>query len=100
MNTVLRVILCLLGGLLLGVSALTLLMVLGRFDAIQAWLDSGRPLASLLLWLLPDGLWDGLTGIAHARRHPAVVSFLGFCMALLQVALLSGWLLFRGSRRR
>ncbi len=98
MKTILRGILCGAGGLLLALGALLALMFLGRFDWIEAWLASGRPLAQALLWLPPEGWWDGLTGLAGARRHPAVVSFLGLCMALLQPALLTGWLLFRRGR--
>ena len=51
-------------------------------------LPSGKPLAYLLLHVLPDAFWQGLTGLPGAAEHPSVRSFLQLCVALAQLALL------------
>ena len=77
-------------GLGLVVSGLILigLMFFDHFALIQVINQSGRPLASVALQLLPAGFWDALTGTPGAASHVHVQSFLQLCVAFAQVALL------------
>ncbi|MDT4876209.1 hypothetical protein FQZ97_1116320 [compost metagenome] len=64
------------------------LMFGGQFDLIDGLLFTGKPLAHLALMLLPESFWSALTGVPDAIRNRTVQSFLQFCVALGQVALL------------
>ncbi|WP_342244079.1 hypothetical protein [Pseudomonas sp. OTU5201] len=90
---------CFLLGLLISVLVLGGLMFAGAFGFIDLWLFTGKPLAGLALWLLPDSFWQGLTGVLDAAHNPAVRSFLELCAALGQGALLMAtgffWLWYR-----
>ena len=88
MLTILRLIACYVLGCVLMLLLLGGLMFARQFALIDLWMSSGQPLASALLALLPGSLWAGLTGVADAASHPAVRSFLGFVLALGQLALL------------
>lgn len=88
MRVVLQFSACLALGLVLGVLLLIGLMLAGRFELIELWLLTGKPLARLALALLPDTLWSALSGVPDASRNGSVQSFLQLCMALGQVALL------------
>lgn len=79
---------CLALGLVLGVLLLIGLMLAGRFELIEFWLLTGKPLAQLTLALLPDAFWAELTGVADAAQNSSVRSFLQLCAALGQSALL------------
>lgn len=87
-------------GLVLASVVLVGLMLCGQFALIEAWLLSGKPLALLVLWGLPDGFWIALTGVADAGRNPSVRSFLQLCAALGQVGLLLAVGFFRLWYRR
>ncbi|WP_271410303.1 hypothetical protein [Pseudomonas sp. Q1-7] len=86
---------CCLLGLAVAVLVLGGLMFAGAFGLIELWLFTGKPVASLALWLLPGGFWEGLTGVVEATRNSAVRSFLELCAALGQGALLLGAGFFR-----
>lgn len=75
-------------GLVVAVLILVGLMFAGQMDLVQGLVFSGKPLAALVLQLLPDGLWIWLTGVEGASEHPSVASFLQLCVALAQVAML------------
>ncbi|MDE3736478.1 MULTISPECIES: hypothetical protein [Pseudomonas] len=79
---------CFLLGLAISVLVLGGLMFAGAFGFIDLWLFTGKPLAGLALWLLPDSFWQGLTGVLDAAHNPAVRSFLELFAALGQGALL------------
>ncbi|BAN46191.1 hypothetical protein [Metapseudomonas resinovorans] len=79
---------CFLLGLVMAVLLLGGLMFAGAFGVIELWLFTGKPLASLALWALPGGFWQGLTGLVDAARNAALRSFLELCAALGQGALL------------
>jgi len=75
-------------GLVVAVLLLLGLMFAGQFGLIDGWLLTGKPLARLALWLLPESVWHALTGVADARDNPSLRSFLALCAALGQVGLL------------
>ena len=77
------------------VSGVIFLLFFGKFGLIEYWIASGKPLAHAMLVLMPDGFWEGLSGIEGAAGNPHVRSFLELCMGLGQSALLLGLLLFR-----
>ena len=79
--------LCAALGLLVSGVILIFLLFFGKFGLIEYWIASGKPLAHAMLVLMPDGFWEGLSGIVR--------SFLELCMGLGQSALLLGLLLFR-----
>lgn len=86
--------LCIVGVLLIG------MMFAGRFDWIELLMLSGRPFAQLGLQLLPEALWNGLTGVTDAAANSSVQSFLQLCVAMMQVALLFALGFFRLWYRR
>ncbi|WP_263143781.1 hypothetical protein [Pseudomonas sp. RIT-PI-AD] len=100
MKSLLRLCVCFGGGLLLSLLVPGTMMFAGAFGPLAGWLGSGEPLAGLLLWGLPDGFWRALSGVEEARRNLQVRSFLAFCLAILQPALLLAALAFRWSRPR
>jgi hypothetical protein len=100
MRVVLQFSACLALGLVLGVLLLIGLMFTGRFELIELWLLTGKPLAQLALMLLPDAWWSALSGVADASRNGSVQSFLQFCVALGQAALLLAAGFFRLWYRR
>lgn len=75
-------------GLAVAFMVLLGLMFGGQFDLIKGLQLTGQPLAQLSLVLLPDALWNDLTGLANARQNRALQSFLSLCAALGQVGLL------------
>ncbi|MBM7062275.1 hypothetical protein JQX08_16310 [Pseudomonas sp. UL073] len=79
---------CLAMGLVLALLGLVLLLLSGERGVIDGLLLSGKPLAQLALQLLPDAFWLRLSGVHEASRNANVASFLQFCAALGQVALL------------
>lgn len=87
--------LCAAPGLLVSGVILIFLLFFGKFGLIEYWIASGKPLAHAMLVLMPDGFWEGLSGIEGAAGNPHVRSFLELCMGLGQSALLLGLLLFR-----
>ncbi|MDT4840564.1 hypothetical protein D3C80_1716750 [compost metagenome] len=91
---------CFLLGLVIAVLLLGGLMFAGAFGVIELWLFTGKPLASLALWTLPGGFWQGLTGLVDAVHNPALRSFLELCAALGQGALLLAAGFFRLWYRR
>ena len=74
--------------LILALVLLVTLMFFAQNDWMQLLIGSGKPLAYLLLHVLPDAFWQGLTGLPGATEHPSVRSFLQLCVALAQLALL------------
>lgn len=78
---------CLGLGLVVAVMILIGLMFCGWFNLIDGLLLTGKPLASLSLLLLPEGLWSALTGIQDAAQNSTLRSFLSLCAALGQVGL-------------
>ncbi len=88
MLTMLRFTACFMLAFVLMLLMLGGLMFARQFILIELWMSTGEPLASALLTLLPGSLWVSLTGVADAASHPAVRSFLGFVLALGQLALL------------
>ncbi len=95
MRAVLQFSACLALGVLVALLILLGLMFAQAFGAIDGLLLTGKPLASLSLTLLPDSFWSGLTGVQGAAQNSAVQSFLQFCAALGQLALLLAAGLFR-----
>lgn len=79
---------CLALGLVVAVMILIGLMFFGWFDLIDGLLLTGRPLAHLSLSLLPEGFWNGLSGLPDAASNGSLRSFLSLCAALGQVGLL------------
>jgi hypothetical protein len=75
-------------GLVVALLVLVGLMFSGQFDLIKGLQLTGKPLAQLSLWILPEGFWYGLTGLVDATQNPHVQSFLSLCAALGQVGLL------------
>lgn len=100
MRVLLQFCACCALGLVLAVLLLIGLMFAGQFGLIEGWLLTGKPLARLALWLLPESLWAILTGVAEARHNPAVGSFLALCAALGQLGLLLALGFFRLWYRR
>jgi len=100
MRTLLSFAACCALGLVLACGVLLGLMFCGQFALIDAWSLSGRPVALLALWGLPEDFWTALTGVADAGRNPSVRSFLQLCVALGQVGLLLAMGLFRLWYRR
>lgn len=100
MRILLRFSACFALGLVLAAVLLVVLLLLGQFELIRAFLLTGKPLAGLALLLLPEAFWNGLTGVANAARNPSVRSFLELCTALAQFALLAAAGLFRLWYRR
>jgi hypothetical protein len=88
MRSFVRFSACLALGLVVAVLVLIGLMFAGQFGLIDGWLLTGKPLAQLALWLLPESLWNALSGVAQARHNHAVGSFLALCAALGQLGLL------------
>lgn len=82
-------------GLVMAVLLLIGLMFFGQFDVIHGLNLTGKPLAHLVLMLMPESLWGYLTGMPHAGDNPHVQSFLQLCAALGQVGLLLGAGFFR-----
>ncbi|WP_137889028.1 hypothetical protein [Pseudomonas sp. 2FE] len=95
MRMVLQFSACLALGVFIALLILLGLMFSKAFGAIDGLLLTGKPLASLGLTLLPDSFWNALTGVRGAAQNGAVQSFLQFCAALGQLALLLGAGLFR-----
>lgn len=79
---------CLGLGLVVAVMILIGLMFCGWFNLIDGLLLTGKPLASLSLMVLPEGVWSALTGIQDAAQNSTLRSFLSLCAALGQVGLL------------
>ncbi|MGP0173972.1 hypothetical protein ACSVIJ_19130 [Pseudomonas sp. NCHU5208] len=79
---------CLGLGLVVAVMILIGLMFFGWFSLIDGLLLTGKPLASLSLTVLPEGFWNGLTGLHDAANNSTLHSFLELCAALGQVGLL------------
>lgn len=88
MNSFLRFSGCCVLGLMLALLLLVGLMFAGQFELIKLLQQSGQPLAQLALLLVPDAVWDSLSGTLNAAHNPHVQSFLGLCTALGQVGLL------------
>lgn len=74
--------------LILALVLLVTLMFFAQNDWMQLLIGSGKPLAHLLLHVLPEAFWHSLTGLTGAAEHPGVRSFLQLCVALAQLALL------------
>ncbi|RJG12338.1 hypothetical protein D3879_03305 [Pseudomonas cavernicola] len=96
MKVVLQFSACLALGVFVALLILVGLMFTSAFGVIDGLVLTGKPLASLSLTLLPDSVWSALTGVQGAAQNASVQSFLQFCAALGQLALLLGAGLFRG----
>lgn len=79
---------CLAVGAFIALLALVGMMFTHSFGLIEGFLLTGKPLAALALSLLPEALWQGIAEDVRA-------SFLQFCAALGQLALLLAAGLFR-----
>ncbi len=95
MRAVLQFSACLAFGLLVALLILVGLMFAKAFGAIDGLMLTGKPLASLSLALLPESFWYALTGVQGAAQNGTLQSFLQFCAALGQLALLLAAGLFR-----
>ncbi|UTW06334.1 hypothetical protein [Pseudomonas benzenivorans] len=95
MRPVLQFCACFALGLVVAALLLIGLMFCGQFDLIDGLLLSGKPLAGLVLWALPEPLWNSLTGLAEARRSDSLRSFLALCAALGQCSLVMALGFFR-----
>ncbi|NQD91142.1 hypothetical protein HP532_00570 [Pseudomonas sp. CrR25] len=100
MRVLLQFCACCALGLVVAVLLLIGLMFAGQFGLIDSWLLTGKPLALLGLWAVPEPWWKGLTGVADASHNAAVRSFLALCAALGQVSLLLALGFFRLWYRR
>jgi hypothetical protein len=94
-NNFLRFSGCCVLGLMLALLLLVALLFAGQFELIKLLQLSGQPLAELALLLLPDALWDSLSGTLNTAHNPHVQSFLGLCTALGQLGLLLAMLVYR-----
>ncbi|QLC72700.1 hypothetical protein LPB260_18245 [Pseudomonas sp. LPB0260] len=100
MRVVLQFSACFALGLLVALLLLLGLMFLGQFGLIDGLLLTGKPLAQLALWALPEAFWNDLTGVADAGHNQSLASFLALCSALGQCALLLALGFFRLWYRR
>jgi hypothetical protein len=94
MRLVLQFSACFILGLLVALLLLLGLMFLGQFGLIDTLLLTGKPLAQLALWALPEPFWNDLSGVADASRNQSVLSFLALCSALGQCGLLLALVFF------
>ncbi len=94
-RSLLRLALCGLCGSLLTLLLLLALLFLGLRQPLQLLLAAGQPLGDLLLWLLPETLWQSVTGMQDAAHHPALRSLLGLGGSIGLGGVLTGSLLYR-----
>lgn len=99
MRFLMKGLLCLLLGAVFSVIALIMLMFWGGFEVIQVVLVTGVPLSELFLTVVPDGVWEALTGVSGVVQHSYFRSLLATLAALGQCALLLAagfyWLWYR-----